>query len=228
MTNPRVTQEGAVRIVMEDGFRAFPLLRLGPFLSLKRRPNIRRERDGLFDHHASSMVQNRQKPNLPTAIDELREIGVKHLKGVRFPFGKKAKGEIRPFLGQDKRLEKRIGLRFSHLSFEGKLKRVEKTTDPLPPPTIPRRPCSASRRRSPDSRCSRRMASISALSAASDSLRFFSASWRFFWPYLVDRGMRSVLWRTAGEPFAWPAPLAPDGCVPEGKVDLVPLPEEVF
>ncbi|MEX1337237.1 hypothetical protein ABG088_02815, partial [Hydrogenibacillus schlegelii] len=135
MTDPRVTQEGAALIVMEDGFRALSLLgqneRFGPFPSLKRGPNIRRERDGISDHHAGPMVQNRQKPNLPAAIDKLREIGGEPLKGVRFPFGKKAKGEIRPFLGQNKRLEQRIGLRFSHLSREGKLKRVEKTTDPL-------------------------------------------------------------------------------------------------
>nr|WP_245637704.1 hypothetical protein [Hydrogenibacillus schlegelii] len=135
MTDPRVTQEGAALIVMEDGFRALPLLgqneRFGPSSCLKRGPNIRRERDGISDHHAGPMVQNRQKPNLPAAIDELGEIGGEHLKGGRFPFGKKAKGEIRPFLGQNDRLEQRIGLRFSHLSREGKLKRVEKTTDPL-------------------------------------------------------------------------------------------------
>ncbi|MEX1336763.1 hypothetical protein ABG088_00255, partial [Hydrogenibacillus schlegelii] len=166
MTDPRVTQEGAALIVMEDGFRALPLLgqneRFGPSSCLKRGPNIRRERDGISDHHAGPMVQNRQKPTLPAAIDKLREIGVEHLKGVRFPFGKKAKGEIRPF-----------GLRFSHLSREGKLKRVEKTPNPLPPPTTLRLRSSASRRRSPDTGCSRRMASLSALRASSARARLF-------------------------------------------------------
>ncbi|MEX1337687.1 hypothetical protein, partial [Hydrogenibacillus schlegelii] len=75
MTDPRVTQEGAALIVMDDGFRALPLLgqdeRFGPFPSLKRGPNIRRGREGISDHHAGPMVQNRQKPNLPAAIDEL-------------------------------------------------------------------------------------------------------------------------------------------------------------
>ncbi|MEX1384630.1 hypothetical protein AB1399_00215, partial [Hydrogenibacillus schlegelii] len=51
MTDPRVTQDGAALIVMEDGFRALSLLgqneRFGPFPSLKRGPNIRRERDGI-------------------------------------------------------------------------------------------------------------------------------------------------------------------------------------
>ncbi|CAM3556903.1 hypothetical protein HYSC106933_10515 [Hydrogenibacillus schlegelii] len=181
MTDPRVTQEGAALIVMEDGFRALPLLgqneRFGPSSCLKRGPNIRRERDGISDHHAGPMVQNRQKPTLPAAIDKLREIGVEHLKGVRFPFGKKAKGEIRPF-----------GLRFSHLSREGKLKRVEKTPNPLPPPTTLRLRSSASRRRSPDTGCSRRMASLSALRASSARARLFSASSRFFWSYPVARG----------------------------------------
>ncbi|WP_273000128.1 hypothetical protein [Hydrogenibacillus schlegelii] len=38
-----------------------------------------------FKHPPSSMVQNRQKPNFPAAIDELGEIGGEPLEGVRFP-----------------------------------------------------------------------------------------------------------------------------------------------